>query len=135
MFVIYIGFFMNGAVFYRRFGSYAYDFIVWKGIFVVVELVVIVLVIFFLLRFFSLFGRRSWRILVSLVVFFFVGVSYYMIFFNVVIGYGIIVFVMIIDIDLLKEVVGLNFIFWLIVVSVLFFIFIWNNRCRYILFR
>lgn len=28
---IYIGLFMNGAVFYRRFGSYAHDFTVWKG--------------------------------------------------------------------------------------------------------
>lgn len=28
---IYIGLFMNGAVFYRRFGSYAHDFTVWKA--------------------------------------------------------------------------------------------------------
>ncbi|MEN1423980.1 hypothetical protein AAIH15_33260 [Pseudomonas aeruginosa] len=35
---IYIGLFMNGAVFYRRFGSYAHDFTVWKGISAVVEL-------------------------------------------------------------------------------------------------
>lgn len=27
---IYIGLFMNGAVFYRRFGNYAHDFTVWK---------------------------------------------------------------------------------------------------------
>ncbi|CSQ27754.1 phosphoethanolamine transferase [Shigella sonnei] len=35
---IYIGLFMNGAVFYRRFGSYAHDFTVWKGVSAVVEL-------------------------------------------------------------------------------------------------
>lgn len=44
---IYIGLFMNGAVFYRRFGSYAHDFTVWKGISAVVELAATVLVTFF----------------------------------------------------------------------------------------
>ncbi len=179
---IYIGLFMNGAVFYRRFGSYAHDFTVWKGISAVVELaatvlvtffllrllslfgrrswrilaslvvlfsagasyymtflnVVIgygVLVTFFLLRLLSLFGRRSWRILASLVVLFSAGASYYMTFLNVVIGYGIIASVMTTDIDLSKEVVGLNFILWLIAVSALPLILIWNNRCRYTLLR
>ena len=41
---IYIGLFMNGAVFYRRFGSYAHDFTVWKGVSDVVELAATVLV-------------------------------------------------------------------------------------------
>lgn len=128
---IYIGLFMNGAVFYRRFGSYAHDFTVWKGISAVVELAATVLVTFFLLRLLSLFGRRSWRILASLVVLFSAGASYYMTFLNVVIGYGIIASVMTTDIDLSKEVVGLNFILWLIAVSALPLILIWNNRCRY----
>ena len=43
---IYIGLFMNGAVFYRRFGSYAHDFTVWKGVSAVVELAATVLVTF-----------------------------------------------------------------------------------------
>ncbi len=51
-------------------GSYAHDFTVWKGISAVVELAATVLVTFFLLRLSSLFGRRSWRILASLVVLF-----------------------------------------------------------------
>ena len=124
---IYIGLFMNGAVFYRRFGSYAHDFTVWKGISAVVELAATVLVTFFLLRLLSLFGRRSWRILASLVVLFSAGASYYMTFLNVVIGYGIIASVMTTDIDLSKEVVGLNFILWLIAVSALPLILIWNT--------
>ncbi|WP_406865999.1 kdo(2)-lipid A phosphoethanolamine 7''-transferase [Escherichia coli] len=132
---IYIGLFMNGAVFYRRFGSYAHDFTVWKGVSAVVELAATVLVTFFLLRLLSLFGRRSWRILASLVVLFSAGASYYMTFLNVVIGYGIIASVMTTDIDLSKEVVGLNFILWLIAVSALPLILIWNNRCRYTLLR
>lgn len=63
---IYIGLFMNGAVFYRRFGSYAHDFTVWKGVSAVVELAATVLVTFFLLRLLSLaaaagvFWRRWW---------------------------------------------------------------------------
>lgn len=56
---IYIGLFMNGAVFYRRFGSYAHDFTVWKGISAVVELAATVLVTFFLLRLLSLFDRHN----------------------------------------------------------------------------
>ena len=100
---IYIGLFMNGAVFYRRFGNYAHDFTVWKGISAVVELAATVLVTFFLLRLLSLFGRRSWRILASLVVLFSAGASYYMTFLNVVIGYGIIASVMTTDIDLSKK--------------------------------
>lgn len=99
---IYIGLFMNGAVFYRRFGSYAHDFTVWKGISAVVELTATVLVTFFTTSS-SLFYRRSWRILASLVVLFSAGASYYMTFLNVVIGYGIIASVMTTDIDLSKK--------------------------------
>ncbi|MEI8554337.1 phosphoethanolamine transferase domain-containing protein, partial [Escherichia coli] len=90
---------------------------------------------FFFLRLLSLFGRRSWRILAWLVVLFSGGASYYMTLLNVVIGYGIIASVMTTDIDLSKEVVGLNFILWLIGVSALPLILIWNNRCRYTLLR
>ncbi|MTH45474.1 kdo(2)-lipid A phosphoethanolamine 7''-transferase [Intestinirhabdus alba] len=132
---LYIGLFMNCAVFYRRFGSYAQEFTVWKGISAVVELGATVLVTFFLLRLLSLFGRRVWRILATLLVLFSAGASYYMTFLNVVIGYGIIASVMTTDIDLSKEVIGLHFILWLVAVSALPLIFIWSNRCRYTLLR
>lgn len=132
---LYIGLFMNCAVFYRRFGSYAQEFTIWKGLSAVVELGATVLVTFFLLRLLSLFGRRVWRVLATLVVLFSAGASYYMTFLNVVIGYGIIASVMTTDIDLSKEVVGLHFVLWLIVVSVLPLIFIWSNHCRYTLLR
>ncbi len=131
---LYIGLFMNCAVFYRRFGSYAQEFTIWKGLSAVVEL-----------------GPRCWS-LSSYFVFFHVwptrlaraghaggafsaGASYYMTFLNVVIGYGIIASVMTTDIDLSKEVVGLHFVLWLIAVSVLPLIFIWSNHCRYTLLR
>ncbi len=44
---IYIGLFMNCAVFFRRFSGYAHDFTVWKGLSAVVELAGTVLVTFF----------------------------------------------------------------------------------------
>ncbi|WP_206689575.1 phosphoethanolamine transferase domain-containing protein, partial [Aliarcobacter butzleri] len=80
--------------FYRRFGSYAQEFTIWKGLSAVVELGATVLVTFFLTRLLSLFGRRVWRVLATLVVLFSAGASYYMTFLNVVIGYGIIASVM-----------------------------------------
>lgn len=58
-----------------------------------------------------------------------------MTFLNVVIGYGIIASVMTTDIDLSKEVVGTQFVVWLICVSTLPLIFIWSNRSRLTLLR
>ena len=132
---LYIGLFMNCAVFYRRFDAYAQDLTVWKGLSAVVELFATVLATFFLLRILSLFGRRAWRVLASLVVLFSASASYYMTFLNVVIGYGIIASVMTTDIDLSKEVVGWQLIAWITMVSALPMVFIWSNRCRYTLLR
>ncbi|VEB90979.1 phosphoethanolamine transferase [Citrobacter koseri] len=99
------------------------------------ELGATVLATFFLLRLLSLFGRRVWRVLATLVVLFSASASYYMTLLNVVIGYGIIASVMTTDIDLSKEVVGWHFILWLVAVSILPLVFIWSNRCRYTLLR
>ena len=55
---LYIGLFMNGAVFFRRFDGYAQDFTFWKGISAVVELAGTVLITFFLLRLLSLKKQR-----------------------------------------------------------------------------
>jgi KDO II ethanolaminephosphotransferase len=56
---LYIGWFMNAAVFFRRFEGYAQEFTIWKGLSGAVELIGTFLVTFFLLRILSLFGRRS----------------------------------------------------------------------------
>ncbi|HAZ76801.1 MAG TPA: lipid A phosphoethanolamine transferase, partial [Enterobacteriaceae bacterium] len=132
---LYIGLFMNCAVFFRRFDSYAQDFTFSKACAVAIELFGTVLITFFLLRMLSLLGRRAWRVLATLLVLFSAGASYYMTFLNVVIGYGIIASVMTTDIDLSKEVVGLHFVIWLVAVSALPLLFIWSNRCRYTLLR
>lgn len=132
---LYIGLFMNCAVFFRRFDSYAQDFTFSKACAVAIELFGTVLITFFLLRVLSLLGRRAWRILATLLVLFSAGASYYMTFLNVVIGYGIIASVMTTDIDLSKEVVGLHFVIWLLAVSALPLLFIWSNRCRDTLLR
>lgn len=107
---LYIGLFMNGAVLYRRFIGYSYDFTVWKGAAAIVELSATVLATFFLLRVLSLLGNCVWRLLTSFIVLCSAGASYYMTFLNVVIGYGIIASVMTTDIDLSKEVVGWQFV-------------------------
>jgi len=132
---LYIGLFMNCAVFFRRFDNYAQDFTFSKACAVAIELFGTVLITFFLLRVLSLLGRRAWRVLATLLVLFSAGASYYMTFLNVVIGYGIIASVMTTDIDLSKEVVGLHFVIWLVAVSALPLLFIWSNRCRYTLLR
>lgn len=132
---LYIGLFFNCAVFFRRFDGYAQDFTALKGISAAVELFATVLVTFFLLRILSLFGRRVWRILTTLIVLFSAAASYYMTFLNVVIGYGIIASVMTTDIDLSKEVVGWQFFAWLLCVSALPMVLIWRNRCRFTLMR
>lgn len=132
---LYIGLFMNAAVFIRRFDGYAQEFTIWKGLAAIVEVAGTVLVTFFLLRLLSLFGRRAWRVLSTLVVLFSAGASYYMTFLNVVIGYGIVASVMTTDIDLSKEVVGMQFVIWLVCVSTLPLIFIWSNSSRLTLLR
>lgn len=44
---LYIGLFMNAAVFIRRFDGYAQEFTVWKGLAAIVEVAGTVLVTFF----------------------------------------------------------------------------------------
>ncbi|EQB99897.1 kdo(2)-lipid A phosphoethanolamine 7''-transferase [Photorhabdus temperata] len=83
---------------------------------------------FFLLRLLSLGGRWFYRITASLLVLFSVAASYYMTFFNVVIGYGIIASVLTTDIDLSVEVIGYNFIIWLILLSILPLLLIWSGN-------
>ena len=132
---LYIGWFMNVAVLFRRLDGYAQEFTLWKGLSGIVELVATVLVTFFLLRILSLLGRRVWRILATLVVIFSAAASYYMTFLNVVIGYGIIASVMTTDIDLSQEVVGWYLILWLALVSAPPLLLIWSNRCQHTLLR
>lgn len=130
---LYVGLFLNIAVFYQRFS--AHSFLVWKELSAVTEVVACVLVTFCLLRILSLFGRTVWRILATFVVICSVAASYYMTFLNVVIGYGIIVSVMTTDIDLSKEVVGYQFILWVVLVSALPVYMIWRNTSTDTLIR
>ncbi|WP_447883280.1 kdo(2)-lipid A phosphoethanolamine 7''-transferase [Serratia fonticola] len=127
---IYIGIFLNLSVFYRRFDSFAHGIQGIKVVSAVTEVIAIVLFTFFIMRLVSLGGRLFYRIVASLLVLISVAASYYMTFFNVVIGYGIIVSVMTTDIDLSKEVVGLSFVLWMIVVSALPLLCIWSNNLR-----
>ena len=135
MLAVYIGLFLNGAVLFRRVEGYFEHLTVSNGIFAAIEVFGSVLATFFLLRLLSLFGRRTWQILASLVVIISAAASYYMTFMNVVIGYGIVASVMTTDIDLSKEVVGKGFIVWTVLTCLIPLFFIWNNTCRYTLLR
>ncbi|KFC04512.1 lipopolysaccharide phosphoethanolamine transferase [Trabulsiella guamensis ATCC 49490] len=135
MLAVYIGLFLNGAVLFRRLEDYLEHFTARNGIFAVIELFGSVLATFCVLRLLSLFGRRPWQILATLIVIVSAAASYYMTFMNVVIGYGIIASVMTTDIDLSKEVVGQGFILWTVATSLPPLFFIWSNRCRYTLLR
>lgn len=132
---VYIGLFLNGAVLFRRLEAYVEHLTVRNGLFALIELFGSVLVTFFLLRLLSLFGRRTWQILASVVVVISAAASYYMTFMNVVIGYGIVASVMTTDTDLSKEVVGWGFILWTVLASLPPLFFIWSNRSRYTLLR
>lgn len=132
---IYIGFFLNISVFYRRFDATSLPIGRTIPIFIpaLIELTACVLFTFFLMRIISLGGRHFYRVVASLLVLISVAASYYMTFFNVVIGYGIIAAVMTTDIDLSKEVVGLHFVLWMMLVSVLPMFLIWKNTQRHTL--
>lgn len=132
---VYIGLFLNGAVLVRRVEVYLEHLTVRNGIFALIEVFGSFLATFFLLRLLSLFGRRVWQVLASLVVIISAAASYYMTFMNVVIGYGIVASVMTTDIDLSKEVVGQGFMMWTVLSSLPPLLFIWSNRCRYTLLR
>lgn len=130
---LYIGFFLNIAIFVRRFYAFAKDFSSWMGGAMIAELMATILVTFLLLRLLSLFGRTVWRILASFIVVSSVAASYYMTFLNVIIGYGIIASVMTTDIDLSREAIGWHFIVWMLLVSLPPLALIWLNRCRFTL--
>ncbi|AFJ45272.1 kdo(2)-lipid A phosphoethanolamine 7''-transferase [Shimwellia blattae] len=131
---VYIGLFLNMAVFSRRFDSDV-DGFASRELTMGVELMATILVTFFLFRVLSLAGRFTWRVLASLVVVFSVAASYYMTFMNVIIGYGIIASVMTTDVDLSKEVVGWHFILWVVLVSLAPLWLIWRNDCQQTLLR
>ena len=127
---VYIGLFLNGAVLFRRLEGYFANFTFKNGILAFIELSGSILATFVLLRLLSLFGRRTWQILTSLIVVISAAASYYMTFLNVIIGYGIVASVMTTDVDLSKEVVSVWQIAWTGLVSLPPLFFIWSNRSQ-----
>ncbi|CAK9886754.1 MAG: Kdo(2)-lipid A phosphoethanolamine 7''-transferase [Candidatus Erwinia impunctatus] len=124
---IYIGIFLNSAVFYHRFTPYLHHAALMQCLSALAEMVAVVMLTFFLLRLLSLTGKVVWRVAASLLLVISVTASYCITFFNVVIGYGIIASVMTTDIDLSKEVVGYHLFIWVGVLSVLPLWLIWKS--------
>ncbi|WP_312241907.1 kdo(2)-lipid A phosphoethanolamine 7''-transferase [Pantoea sp.] len=125
---LYIGILLNLPIFYRRFDGFLSKSTLTDWFSAVTEVVAIVLLTFFLMRLLSLGGKRLYRVLATLLVLISVAAAYYMAFFNVVIGYGVVASVMTTDIDLSKEVVGLHFVAWMVLVSALPLLMIWRNN-------
>ncbi|AIX49852.1 MULTISPECIES: kdo(2)-lipid A phosphoethanolamine 7''-transferase [Pantoea] len=127
---LYLGILLNLPIFYRRFDGFLTKSTPSDWLSAVAEVTAAVLLTFFLMRLLSLGGKWAYRVLASLLVVISVAAAYYMTFFNVVIGYGIVASVMTTDIDLSKEVIGLHFIVWMVLVSALPLLLIWRNRLR-----
>lgn len=127
---VYIGIFLNISVFYRRFDTFNQGIQGIKVVSAIIEVMAIILFTFFVMRIISLGGRWFYRVVATLLVLISVAASYYMTFFNVVIGYGIVISVLTTDTDLSKEVIGLHFIIWMVVVSALPLLLIWKNSLR-----
>ena len=127
---LYLGILLNLPIFYRRFDGFLTKSTPSDWLSAVAEVTAAVLLTFFLMRLLSLGGKWAYRVLASLLVVISVAAAYYMTFFNVVIGYGIVASVMTTDIDLSKEVIGLHFVVWMVLVSALPLLLIWRNRLR-----
>jgi KDO II ethanolaminephosphotransferase len=125
---LYLGILLNLPIFYRRFDGFLTKSTLSNWFSAAAEVVAAVLLTFFLMRLLSLGGKWAYRILATLTVIISVAAAYYMAFFNVVIGYGIIASVMTTDIDLSKEVIGLHFVLWMVLVSALPLLLIWRNN-------
>ncbi len=125
---LYLGILLNLPIFYRRFDGFLTKSTLSNWLSAVAEVTAAVLLTFFLMRLLSLGGKWVYRILATLTVVISVAAAYYMAFFNVVIGYGIVASVMTTDVDLSKEVVGMRFVLWMVLVSALPLLLIWRNN-------
>lgn len=127
---LYLGILLNLPVFCRRFDGFLLKSTPTNWLSAVAEVTAAVLLTFFLMRLLSLGGKGFYRVLASLLVVISVAAAYYITFFDVVIGYGIIASVMTTDVDLSKEVIGLHFVLWMMLVSALPLLLIWRNTLR-----
>lgn len=127
---LYVGILLNLPVFFRRFDPAAIPLSSQYWLSALIEVMAVILLPFMLLRLLSLGGKTFFRVAASLLVLISVAASYYMAFFNVVIGYGIVASVMTTDVDLSKEVVGFQFVLWIVAVSALPLLLIWSNGLR-----
>lgn len=127
---LYVGILLNLPVFLRRFDPAVTPLNSQYWLSGLIEVVAVILLPFVLLRLLSLGGKTFFRLAASLLVLISVAASYYMAFFNVVIGYGIVASVMTTDVDLSKEVVGFQFVLWIVAISALPLLLIWCNGLR-----
>lgn len=88
------------------------------------------LIAFLLLRLIGLGGDWCWKVMATALTLISVAASYYMTFFNVVIGYGIVASLFTTDIDLSKDVVGVQFLGWVVVMGGIPAALVWRTTAH-----
>jgi KDO II ethanolaminephosphotransferase len=124
----YIGLVLNASTLLGRMAAFMHSPTPTGIVAAVGEPLAATLIAFILLRLMALGGSRFWKVLATALTLISVAASFYMNFFGVVIGYGIIASVFTTDVDLSREVVGLQFLGWMAVMGGLPAVLIWRAR-------
>lgn len=112
---VYVGLLLNSACLARNAAAGNWLAIVSA----LISAIAMVAFCYGLFSFFSLFGKKIYKLLSVVVLLISASASFYMTFFNVVIGYGIVVSALTFDIDLTKEVFGYPLVLWTILTGIL----------------
>lgn len=123
---VYIGLILNLIILYRRFEGQHLVISLPQSLVISIEIIICVSFSFFLLRLFSIFGKLLYRLIATFISLVSVVSSYYIATFHVVISYGIVASVMTTqDMDLFAEVIGIKFVIWSVVGSIIPILLIW----------
>lgn len=120
----YVGVILNSACLFRNGTAGGWT----EAVSALLSAVALFAFCYLLAGFFSLFGRRFYKIMASLVLLASASASYYMTFFNVVIGYGVIVSTLTLDMDLNSEALGYKCILWFLFTGLLPCVLLWRTR-------
>nr|WP_314268136.1 kdo(2)-lipid A phosphoethanolamine 7''-transferase [uncultured Moellerella sp.] len=128
---IFIGIFLNLYVYYGRFGTELTDSQMASWFYLIAEILLNVAFTFFLLRLISLGGAWFFKICASVIIVASVCASYYITFYDVVIGYGIIISTLTTtDLDLSREFIGVKFILWVLVLTIIPLSLLWLSPLK-----
>lgn len=125
---IHIGLLLNFTALQDRLAALLRDPVPTNLVAAIGEPLAAVLITFIVLRLLSLGGSGFWKVSASVLVLVCAAAAYYTNVFHVVIGYGIVASVFTTDVDLSKDVVGLQFVFWLLAMGALPCVLVWRSQ-------